>query len=79
MTDEELRQISDSWEQWATIGNMPDGAAIKVVPGIGWAVREPSGYFCSPIAYSCRGSMQRKYFTPSWVRGLKNLPPRLPH
>jgi hypothetical protein len=68
MTDDELRAVSARWDEFETIGSMPDGAPIKKIGVRMTAVREPSGYFCSPIAYSCRlETGAREWFTPKWV------------
>lgn len=74
MTDDELRSISSNWASYPTVGIMADGAEIKNISedpkGRNYAVREQSGYFCSPIAYSCRDEEVRRWFTPKWTKGL---------
>lgn len=71
MTDDELRAISSAWETYPIVGSMPDGAAIRNISGDSnvrnFNVREPSGYFCTPIAYSCRDAEARRWFTPKWA------------
>lgn len=73
MTDDELRAISANWASYPVVGTMPDGAEIRnisMIPnGKNFNVREPSGYFCTPVAYSCRDAETRRWFTPKWADG----------
>lgn len=66
MTDDELRSISAHWLDYEIVGHAQDGAEIRKIGRAMTAVREPSGYFCSPIAYSCRladNGAARRWFT----------------
>lgn len=71
MTDDDQRAISARWADFPIVGYMPDGAEIRNISvnpgGKNFNVREPSGYFCSPIAYSCRDAEARRWFTPKWA------------
>lgn len=71
MTDDQLRAISANWANYPVVGTMPDGAEIRNIStnpnGKNLNVREPSGYFCSPIAYSVRQSLGSVRIDPRWV------------
>jgi hypothetical protein len=71
MSDDELRAISAAWDTFPIVGLMPDGAEIRNISPDpkrrNSHVREPSGYFCSPVAYSCRDVETRRWFTPKWA------------
>lgn len=79
ISDETLADISSAFSIFEQIGIAYDGTAIRnviwydirtnCVIRLGPCVREPSGYFCTPIAYSCRiNSGGREYLTPKWTK-----------
>jgi len=42
------------WDWLPVVGEAEDGAPIRKHPSWGTGVKEPSGYVCSPVAYSVR-------------------------
>ena len=61
MTREQANERARSWDiavadfdNWPQVGLAEDGSPIRRHAGWGEGVREPSGYVCSPIAYSVR-------------------------
>lgn len=66
MTRQEANARAARWEhaiarfdEWDQVGVAEDGSPIRAGFGYGPSVREPSGFVCSPIAYSVRLATSR--------------------